>query len=104
MSKTGGFLSTLSPSAPQAARAREVQAAQMEQLQRDMAAAMLAAKEHSSAAGSLGLHKVGAAAWVAGLQPGRERKPEVVDVRCKARVEQARSEATAGPRCPVCQS
>lgn len=53
----------------QAARAREVQAAQMEQLQRDMAAAMLAAKEHSGAATSLGLHKVGpgAVGWGFGL-------------------------------------
>ncbi len=43
----------------QAARARQVQEAQLEQLQRDMAAAMLAAKEHNSSAAGLAQQKVG---------------------------------------------
>lgn len=42
-----------------------MQAVQLEQLQRDMAAAMLAAKQHSGAANSLGHHKVGP--WWAAL-------------------------------------
>ncbi|GAB4816179.1 hypothetical protein N2152v2_003225 [Parachlorella kessleri] len=41
----------------EAARARQVQEAQLEQLQRDMAAAMLAAKEHNSSAAGLAQQK-----------------------------------------------